>query len=171
MKTLFIDMDGVIVNFINGALAAHGWPITHEQWDCFHKYADLGMSSEEFWAPLKGREFWRGLHPYPGAMRFLEYLRLNHPEFRFLTSPSDDHECYLGKLDWVKNFLAVNPLDYVIPCRDKSVMACSNILIDDAHHHEQGWRSNGGLFLGFKQPWNNYRHNYRSIIETLEDVV
>lgn len=74
---IFLDCDGVLFDFTNAALRAHG--VTEEQRDSFPRgeYSLgklLGISEALFWVPLDGPEFWDVVPAYLGAVRFVAEL-------------------------------------------------------------------------------------------------
>ncbi|GIW89653.1 MAG: hypothetical protein KatS3mg109_0085 [Pirellulaceae bacterium] len=77
---LYLDMDGVIFDFIGAAIAvhqAHG-RLTHlrgwEDWRHWSEYRKE-MTDEEFWSPIDTSEFWARLRPYDGALQAFHKLR------------------------------------------------------------------------------------------------
>lgn len=62
---IYLDMDGVLCDFVGAACKLHGRdPATVTHWNFFK---DWGMTAEEFWRPIHeaGEDFWANLEPYP----------------------------------------------------------------------------------------------------------
>ena len=57
-KIILCDMDGVIVNFIQGMIDSHGLTISHDQYETWDYHRELGINDEEFWAPTLTTTWW-----------------------------------------------------------------------------------------------------------------
>lgn len=162
-QVILVDLDGVLVDFVGGALAVLGksvrerrailatWPRGVER-----LYDVLGMDVDEFWEEIRvrGPRFWQGLSAYPWAFHFLDRLEL-YGRVVICTTPSKDPASAQGKLLWIKNNLGGGWYDYVLT-RDKSLLANERtILIDDFTSNVEAFRAAGGkaAYL-FTQPWN-----------------
>lgn len=154
-KPILLDMDGVLADFVGGALKAHGierfnslhWP---PQWDMA---TELGISDDEFWAPIHdgGAEFWRQLEPLPWAQELWDGCAALG-SITISTSPSRDYESRKGKLDWLAQHFDANVGCYF--GRDKWLMARHGILIDDSDANVQRFCEKGGQAVLFPRPWN-----------------
>jgi hypothetical protein len=97
---VFLDLDGVLVDFLGGAMKAHGETIDKiipgEWW--VHKY--LGITEEEFWSKITGHQFWAGLLPLWDFHLILQivYVFTAGQDMTWLcSSPARDPGCYSGK--------------------------------------------------------------------------
>jgi 5'(3')-deoxyribonucleotidase len=146
---ILLDLDGVICNFIKGALSIHnqsGYPV--KNWSFFK---DWGMSSEDFWGKIdKDTTFWESLEPYPWMGELVSLL----PNFTLSTSPSFSPYCYYGKRKWVQKYFGYDFSNLMIGAQ-KELMAQSNrILIDDSEKNCERFISAGGHAILFPQEWN-----------------
>lgn len=150
MSIIHVDMDGVLVDFVRGALEYHNrtdYEVT--SWD-FDKI--LFPNVEEFWEPLHFG-FWNSLPPMPqfGDMkRLMSKWRLQGHEVYITSSPCDTIGGRDGKYTWVKSYLPefVNSL---ILIKNKKLLSNSNsLLIDDADHNVCHWEH----AVLVPQPWN-----------------
>lgn len=162
---ILLDSDGVLANFVDGALEAHGRSSDgHDsiiQWDI----ADLwGITDEEFWKPLRGRDFWYNLKPYPWAKEMVTKIKERGLEMTIATSPSSDTECTGAKLEWLHDNLGIKMKDVMVGSK-KWLMAKGNMLIDDSNANCDKFINNGGSALVFPQPWNNGIGDWEFIIE------
>jgi hypothetical protein len=148
---IFLDMDGVIANFVDGAIEAAGLPITHDcvrTWDFFTPF----MSVDEFWGHIHGTyEFWEGLEPYDWAHTLVD-MCCDAGEVVFLSDSSHDECAPTGKVKWLKRhgFLNGTASNYLLGHQKNLVATQSNILIDDSIWNCSAWRK----FVLFPQPWN-----------------
>lgn len=158
---IYLDMDGVLVDFVGRACEVHGKSVSDvTSWDFF---ADAwGMTADEFWSKInaEGRAFWADLDPLPWADELLELVTRYDPEFTICTMPSRDPECLAGKGDWLARKLGAS-FDRCIYARVKSDFAKpGRILIDDSDANITGsdkvlgWIPAGGHGVLFPQPWN-----------------
>jgi len=155
--TIFLDMDGVSVDFVKGALTAHnrmdlyggdvGWiPDT------------LGLTDAEFWRVINpmGVEFWRGLEPYV----WFEALHTRVSALGktiFLTKPSRGAESAAGKMLWLQDRFGHEFRDYILTPRKQFCAAWPySILIDDQDQNLDAWP---GRKVRFPQMWNQHRRS------------
>jgi hypothetical protein len=138
---LFVDMDGVIVDF------RKGWETTMEEplgaplkgaartefWKRFrNKLRDKGMTEREWWATLPwtrdGKALWSFVKPHSPTI---------------LSAPTVTPDSKAGKRDWLKTYLSSTPaiIDY-----DKAKYARPDrILIDDRKDFIAKWTAAGGV--------------------------
>lgn len=135
-RRIFLDMDGVLVDFVGGALKIHGW--TQEQlraamvlgeWDLAKP---MGLTQDEFWEPINdaGEWFWLLLKPLPWISEMVE-LTTALGEWWIVTAPSRDPRSYSGKVKWLQNWFG-HDFNRTIFTQDKYLLAKENtLLIDD----------------------------------------
>lgn len=173
---LFIDMDGVLVDFVNGACKLHGIPNPYDdgtcpvgQWD-FVK--TLMMSEEEFWKGME-EDFWAGLDPYPEAMKVIDYLkaRCGIDNLCLLTSPSYNEGSPTGKLRWIKKHLPEFYRRVLIGPRKEFCAHKDSVLIDDGSHNIESFDSHSGYGILYPRMWNKLHFIVDLIdpVEYLED--
>ncbi len=162
IKTVLLDMDGVIADFIGGACKAHGKesPYLHEanlgKWDIDKIW---GMSPEEFWEPLNSVEFWRCLDKTDEADYIVSALVgiYSVAGVAICTRPPDSF--YGGAVDGKRQWIArhyPDLLDNMIFCVDKSLCAGREILlVDDNDMNVRRFEDNGGNSFLVPRPWNS----------------
>lgn len=158
---IFIDMDGVLADFISAAFRAHGqefdaatyprceWEITRV----------LGTSDSDFWAVIDALpDFWRNLPSYPWFRDLLDEAEETGCEVRILTTPSRHGHSYRGKREWLDDHGIGIPAILFGNSRDKALLARSDrLLIDDSGKNVDMFRKAGGQAILFPQVWNeNY---------------
>ncbi len=186
--TIFIDLDGVIVDFSTPAIQKHGVTIhddseypTDCQWDILQACNKLRtqqghtlLTAAEFWDALD-YDFWYGLPLYPLARAFVNYLE-HWGNTYFATTPTLSSECVAGKYDWVKKHFPEYRSKLII-CTHKEVLAGPNtILIDDRDKNCEAFDKAGGIAILVPRPWNNFEcdaensHPYDHICKAIRGI-
>ena len=165
-----LDMDGVIVDLVTAAMRTHGrgdlllpgaWPK-----GCYTLEDILGISTEEFWAPIdaQGQAWWQGLEPYPWIDSLLQHARLLARDVVIVTKPHQTAACIAGKLEWVRRWCP-GLLKTMVTCSQKWRLAGPRrLLIDDCEDNVREWRNAGGVALLFPQPWNTAQGDYSTVL-------
>lgn len=185
-SVLFLDMDGVIADFVGGA---------SKKFDRQNPYLDptirgsdwywkveklLGFECPaDFWNHLD-YNFWRNLPKYPDADAVIEVCRLHFSTIVFLTSPCHTLGCCDGKIDWAKEHYADIPLILTRSVKGspppKNAVAGSNkFLIDDWDDNVDAFEKFGGTAFLVPRPWNKIGHKvkevYQSYTESLVQAI
>jgi len=167
---IFLDMDGVIVDFMKGAHAFHKlsydpYPYPVGQWD-FTDY--LLMDDEAFWGPL-GFKFWAQLPWMPDGHEIWRMVMDYDPVL--CTSPTLHVECASGKMQWIKNNLP-QMMRRTIITPSKEMCAHPNaLLIDDADHNVDKWRANGGVAILVPRKRNSRYAEADRTVEILREEI
>lgn len=155
----FLDLDGVLVNFVGGACRHHKMPTPYTraaslgEWDVVKL---LDVSPDQFWRGM-GYDFWRLLDWMPDGRDILAVVEsvFGADNVCLLTSPSDNFGAVEGKRAWVKNHLP-SYFDRLIVGRCKDFMAGpERVLVDDYPVNVEKFSAAGGLGLLVPRPWNN----------------
>lgn len=155
-RTILLDVDGVLCNFIDGIIKSKGLDITHDEWVNWNHHRYLGMTDEEFWDITRSPEWWLNLQPYPWASDLI--LVFNDLfDVVYCTSPSLDSSCPSQKVEWLRRqgFMSNSRNDYVIAPKKELLARPDAILIDDSHENCDKFRLAGGKAIVFPQPWNS----------------
>lgn len=158
---IFLDMDGVIADFVSATLALHGRAEALENWPAGERDipAVLGMSRSEFWRVIdeQGADFWAGLAPFPWFEELVALVREFGP-MSILTAPSLAPACLDGKVQWLyDHFPKVRGkrfTDFIIGPQKNLLAQRGRVLIDDAQSNVDAFRAAGGGAILFPQPWN-----------------
>ena len=153
---ILLDMDGVLCNFIQGALDAHGSDIAHDEINDWNIEKRLGITGTEFWDKMKGYDFWFNLKPYPWYKTLYKRLKSEYFDVTIVTSPSNDSECCQAKLDWLKKYLKIKPEDVFVGTKKYLLANNNNILIDDNRKNCEEFAEYGGPYVVFPQKWNGF---------------
>ena len=156
----FLDVDGVLANFVDGALARHGRSDYHV--DCWKFYEKWGMSADQFWEPLQGRDFWVNLEVYDHAWQ-LYMQHVEHSEqVIFVTAPNRDPECVPGKLEWLRKHFSATIDDVIFTSRKHLLAGPNRLLVDDSFDNCKEFVEHGGQAQLFPQSWNNFFRQIKS---------
>jgi len=176
INTVFLDMDGVLVDFIGKTLVAYrdhrsglvpdgasedpfdsiefinSWPAG--EWDVAKI---LGMDDNDFWEMIhtwNDGNFWRGLNTYTWSRELVD-AATKIGTVRLLTSPSNHPTSYSGKKITRDTYFPEVPM---FLCKEKYLLAASDrLLIDDNDRNVEKFREAGGKAILFPQIWNaNY---------------
>ena len=156
-EILFLDLDGVLCDFISAALAAHGleydpnsWP--PGVWDVTHVVEKGPLA---FWNPIdnRGAGFWQSLKPYPWLDELHRYAEQLADRVLFLSAPQMNSSCYAGKYLWMQ--AQFGRTKELILTKEKHLLAApGRLLIDDSDENVERFRAQGGEAILFSQPWN-----------------
>jgi len=149
---IFLDMDGVVADFVSGAIEATGLPLTHDQVDR-RNFFEPYMSAEEFWKRIHDTyEFWAGLDPYPWAQELVELCK-QYGEVIFLSDSSHDDDAPSGKIKWLRRhgFLNEDSSNYMLGRQKHLLGHNDDLLIDDSVGNCNAWYS---ACILFPQKWN-----------------
>lgn len=155
VEYVFLDMDGVIVDFVPTTLERLGFrPDDYDpkgQWD-MEKV--LGITVEEFWEAIDDIEFWSTLPKTEFFEPMMQLLRpyIEQKKVVLLSSPSRQSSPAAGKILWIEDNIPGMP--YIFTSK-KSLLATPNrVLIDDSDKNIDYWRKAGGIGIRLPRPWN-----------------
>lgn len=170
IRDILLDADGVLVNFVQASLDAHGRLENHDdvkEWDYYYKW---GMKDDEFWSKIRGHEFWASIKPYPWADELYKEL-CNLGRVTIVTSPCDDDFCSAGKNIWIRKHFGLRPKDYFIGGRKELLANPYSVLIDDSEINIAAFRKAGGHTILFPQPWNAGTGVYFDVIKRVKELI
>lgn len=169
IDTLFVDLDGVLVDFHSELVKLHGIDpnslseIEWAKWDNHGPQQD----PRKFWKPLNNvdSQWWANLPKLPWADRLWGACNRYCKKVIVLTSTPRAASSAAGKFQWIEKNL--NTYEALIG-RPKFV--CSkpgHALIDDRITNLTPWEENGGIPIALKRPWLNHGYTVDEIIEAL----
>ena len=156
----FLDLDGVLVDFVGGALAMHGKhiPPAEVRWDFLTQIGFDGVNDERFWAPM-GRDFWAGLGWTADGRAILAAVEeaFGAEQVCLLTSPCLTPGCAEGKLDWVRRETPGYARRVLVgPCKHL-LAGPRKLLVDDHDANCEAFNRAGGASVLVPRPWNTRR--------------
>ena len=138
---IFLDMDGVLVNFDEQFKELTGeYPKQYEQ----------THTPDEFWEAIDsaGVGFWRGMKWMPGGEAL--YNRAAKHDHVLLSSPSRSEVSKIGKRLWRRDKTPNTKLILSRSYLKKNYAAPNHILIDDRESNIKQWRDAGGIGILYK---------------------
>ncbi len=150
ISRILLDMDEVLVDFVGGALAIHGW--TREQFEAkrprehWDMTGPMDLTNKQFWAPIHdaGEKFWIDLQPLPWAKELLSLVSAVSTESFIVTTPFGNAASYSGKAKWLTNYFGEG-FNQWIPTWHKRLLAMPGaVLIDDREQNVLDFREAGG---------------------------
>lgn len=131
---IFVDMDGVLVDFNKGYYDLTGIDISGKF-----------ISDTKFWAPIKkaGCSFWINLEWMKDGKKLWKYVEKYEPQI--LSAPSKEIESRVGKYEWVQRELPGTILILRSPEHKAEFSTPNSILIDDRLDTIISWREKGGI--------------------------
>lgn len=159
MTTIFFDIDGVLADFVGGALRHHGRtdiPVDNVTWGI---EAQLDMAPAAFWDAL-GYDFWAGLDVYPdGLALFTHAVRLvGGDNVALLTSPCDTAGCVDGKRAWVAHHFPAFRRQLFVGSAKHLFAGRGKVLVDDHDANVRAFSAAGGRTVQPARPWNGLAH-------------
>jgi len=153
LMIVFIDMDGVIVDFVGGLEEWYNIDLSHHDQFNFD-YEKIGMTADEFWGGLTDK-FWVDLPFTPWAYELLQYLKQYKPIL--LSSPARYNAG--GKQKWIARNLPeyFHSHRYILGHRKWAAAGPGKILIDDHDKNCLEWAEHGGWPVLFPRRWNSGR--------------
>lgn len=158
--TCFLDMDGVITDFVTAMCMAHGRAnpyIDAEAPLSYHMEDIWGISAEEFWKPANTADFWLNIPPTPWKDRVLAmvYEDFGVKNVYILTSPSASPAATAGKVAWIQKNIPDLARQFFVGPKKEALAHPDAFLIDDHDENVGRFKRAGGDGSVFPQPWNS----------------
>jgi len=155
---IFLDMDGVMVDFVGSVLRLVRRPDLLADWrprGCYDLTRVLGVPHEYLWENAYSNvNFWRNMQPYPWLEQLLDTCRRYGP-IAIASDPSLSPEAAAGKIEWMTRHVPAST-DRLLLTSHKYLLANANsVLIDDSDKNIVEFRRAGGQGILFPQPWNS----------------
>jgi len=180
---VFLDMDGVLCDFITPAIQVHernpidvlnAWP--RGEWDVCKI---LGLSVDQFWDRLRlSYSFWSDLPKTDWAWRLIRLCDelFGRNKTLFATSPSQCPSSYRGKAEWLARKGINVPARAMFGSQKHLLAAPGRILVDDNDTNCERWEAAGGTAILVPQVWNRRHadadagHTWDVVRESLMDL-
>lgn len=169
----FLDMDGVIADFVGAIHKAHGREYCYSDPSVrgrFEIEEIWGISTNEFWS-TDSYEFWDGVQPTPEAEGIVSLVsdRFGVDNVAILTAPSDGPGCVPGKRAWMRRYF---------PQFHKRMIFCAagakaflagdgRYLIDDRDKNIVDFQKSGGSAILVPRHWNTEHAIADQVVGTL----
>jgi len=178
---IFLDIDGVVCDFIRPAFAFHGcgehFVYPDVGWDCVKACNILRarrrmpeLSGNEFWNAFD-YDFWANLPLFPRACEFVKFLGA-HSDLYFATSVTLNPMYTAGRVAWIQKHFPTMNRRFFIGAKKALFAQPGSILIDDCDANCEAFEAHGGKAILMPRPWNKGRRNkYDLDITSLYDHV
>lgn len=166
---IFIDLDGVLVDFVGGVSRLLGVPVVAHVFGLGEMF---GMSNSAAWRAIDqaGADFWSGLEPLPWAGDVVEIASAEKP-VGFLSSSGGYPNADAGKRAWLRKHFGTEIADELIIVGTKQrkwmLSAPGRVLVDDHAETVTRWGAHGGQGILFPATWNEAGHELRDPIAYL----
>lgn len=160
---IFLDMDGVLADFVQAALRVHfgnEWRDVLRAWPkgAYETYDHMGITVDQFWAKINkcGADFWAGLPLFPWTDSLIKACQALGT-ICVLSSPSRHPDCVQGKLRWIRRVFGEKFRNYIFaPKQHKYLLAApGRYLVEDSEQNAAEFvEAGGGGAVIIPQPWN-----------------
>lgn len=144
--TLFLDMDGVLVDFAKGAAKVMGIP--EKDFPPANRPKDREFD-KKLWGAIRayekeGNQFWVNLDPMPDFEKLWDFCKIHDPEI--LTATGDLKSAGPEKREWCASHLGDIKVNIVEHSEEKGQFAVDNgVLVDDRQRSIDAWVAAGGI--------------------------
>lgn len=175
---IYLDMDGVCVDFIGAAMSAQGYdPAEYlPLWERDHSgslfpESLMKKTPVEFFTHknLQVKEFWANLVPYPWFDHlFTELSRLGHVVF--LTAPTGAPGCVSGKHEWLIERFGSDFHDFIFTRHKNRLAHPDAYLVDDMPFNIEPFNQRNGVGVLFPQIWNELSQVEDRVAHVIQDI-
>jgi 5'(3')-deoxyribonucleotidase len=161
-KYIYLDMDGVLVNFAEGVANILGDPPNKiTSWNVCEWYGITGNTLWRVLEPINNsqaqEDFWTMLRPYGWCDQLIRELETYDLDIILTTTPTTSSRSLSGKASWINSYLPRFNRSFIMTPR-KELLSKEGILIDDSNYNVEEFERRGGKAILFPQPWNSNRH-------------
>lgn len=169
MQTVFIDMDGVTVNWTLGMCRANNLPYPKNAKLKPYGLAEF-LTRKQIDAAHTPIEFWTGLPSYPWTSPLIDLVDITCPHWQFLTKACVSPWSYSGKALWIESYCSQHSKRLII-CRGSKALVGKpgDILIDDHPENIGEWNKMGGIGFRWEEmtPDSDYTEQFQNLKQFL----
>lgn len=183
IKTVFLDLDDTIADFIGGLHKALG--VSYEYSNYLYKKGDWNILGHQivlndelvtyeqcdaccnmaFWIDLD----W--MHDGHDILRAV-FDKFSVGQIYLLTTPMPNLKSASGKMIWIHNQIPAYPKRTIITQAPKHLLARPDtLLIDDKDENVDGFREAGGKALLVPRPWNRAHLQANRTVEVVKEFL
>ncbi|MCK9544807.1 MAG: hypothetical protein M0R03_22555 [Novosphingobium sp.] len=168
IKTVFMDMDGVLVDIISPLTK-----LTQEQSYYFNydyakqfPFGKWRILKEDVFTKLN-MEFWRDAPFTPDGLDILEYFEnmYGSENIYILSQPTGYDGCLEGKYNWIKKNIPDYRKRFLLGKPKWVVANDKSLLVDDCDRFVNNWIDNDGFGILVPRLWNSKYTKVKSLIE------
>lgn len=154
---LFLDLDGLLCAFVEGAMKLHNkfLPMKDVRWNF---ETQLGIDRKVFWDAF-GFDFWSNLEWTKEGKELLAALEsIFGPEnITIMTSPCLTRGGIDGKIDWIRREIPAYSRRYFVGPEKHPCAGPGKFLLDDRDENVKEFGNAGGCGILVPRPWNASR--------------
>lgn len=166
---VFLDMDGVLVDFVGGLHKALGvaydpksYPYEASKYDMFEDLCaktNGQVSMDNLYRACDAVEFWSELDWDPAGQEILETIMsvFDWRDVCICTSPMSNPDAWKGKVIWLNRHLPEAKHITIMTAPKHLLAKPGHILIDDKDTNITNFKKYGGDGFLIPQPWNKGR--------------
>lgn len=160
MKTILLDCDGVLADFIGSAAMACGRAREEgHEIDRWNGFEDWGLNEVGFWSKIdaEGELFWSNMRLLPWAAEVYDICCRAADQVVIVTSPPRAAHAWSGRVQFIqRHFGGLGFRDFSLtPSGLKHLLAApGRLLLDDSETNVSQFKAAGGEALIFPQNWN-----------------
>lgn len=155
IKKVFLDMDGVLVDFMTPACHIVGINPPPDQYEFFgNKEDDVNKACNE--------RFWLELEWMPDGREILDLIEgaFKEDQVFIVSQPMDNADSWTGKRCWIELHIPLYRHRLIITHASKSILASpETLLIDDKDENVDDFIKAGGNAILIPRPWNRLRRH------------
>lgn len=179
-RQVFLDMDGVIADFVGAICKAHGRVTPYTRPEALGKFDTeklWGLTSEQFWSPIATNsfEFWDDIPKTPEADEIVKLATLEFgiENVAILTAPSKDHGSVPGKRAWMSRYYPcfAKRMIFATASAKKFCAGPGKYLIDDKDTNVDEFDEAGGVGILVPRPWNAEHYLEGNLVEVVKDQI
>jgi len=177
MFKVFLDLDGVLVDFMGGVHKWYGLPYSYEdypyeinKWDCLPPKS-FKRSANEFWCDLPPN-LWANLDWTLDGKEILKEIEKFVPKEQIclFTSRSMPQSAF-GAVAWVATNLPQYRKRLLIGDKKEFCAHENSLLIDDANHNVDAFIKEGGRTILIPRKWNRAHEKDGTAVAKVAEVL
>lgn len=168
-----LDMDGVLYDFVGSACKEHNLPSPYGSTNCngvFEMETCWGMTEEQFWAPIKTREFWEFMPKTPEADDIVNFLigKFGEENICILSNPSAQDNSIGGKKACIKRDYPMLAKSMLFGSAKQFLAGPGRYLVDDRDKTIIAFESFGGVGITVPRSWNRMYFNKDHVMREIK---
>ena len=185
IKTVLLDMDGVLVNFVAGFCKYHNIPVPYDDPNMYGQYdffPSVDVFPAELKKPLKCDFFWYDLKPMSDAVKIIKVIKdVLQCRVDLLSDVSRCPGAASGKIMWLEKhreqlglenvslfLLHSHPKATIGDCKARLAKP-DTLLIDDSDVNVNVYREAGGPALLVPRKQNSECKDWQRTVEVVEE--
>lgn len=161
---ILVDVDGVLADFVNGALHHVGGRLREHEITAYDMVSLMTKTEVEAFRSIATTPgFCYGLKPYAGAREALDRLRKDH-DVRIVTAPFKGSRTWHDeRLSWLRDKMGVDEDHVIFASKKEKPFIGGHVLIEDHGPTLEEWQKEqvrtSGILI--RRPWNQGTEYFR----------